>query len=719
MIHHREISPSTRPTAAALATLALGLVLALPGCESLAPTAVSEDGAPHHAVQVAGDVIPGRFIVTLRSGFDPRAVAEAHGISPAYVYSHALNGFAGEIHEAARGLFADARVLRVEPDRWVSADGMQENPPWHLDRIDQRGLPMDAKFHYNRTGAGVTVYVIDSGIRYSHQEFGGRASNGFDFVWNDPNESVAEKGDTEGGDCRRDGVGHGTGVAALAGGMTSGVAREVNLVSVRVLGCNDPTPNSRTIAAVDWVTANHQKPAVANMSLGGGASDALDDAIRNSIAAGVTYTVSAGNRGEDRPPRLQLACNQSPARVRQALTAAATDQLDQKPSWSSYGECVDLFAPGEGITRPTALGDDTWRESSWGTSFSAPLVAGVAALYLQGEPTASPAQVFAAVIHATTKNIVTNAGSGTSANHLLYSQAWGDAVQPPPPSPPNAPAGLVAEAVSASRIEVTWTDNSGDEDGFRIERCVGDGCAEFVHHTEVGRDVTGYSDAGLVAETTYRYRVAAFNTGGQSGWSGVAEATTQPLPVNQPPSASFTYACAYLTCTFTDTSTDPDGQLVAWLWAFGDGTTSSARHPSHTYNAAEKYGVTLTVTDDRDATDVALHEVTVSAPPPASTVAVGSIVYTTHGGRNNNQHLTVTITVVDATGAQVAGALVDFTLRDTTGRVWNSTATTGSSGQVSLTVNNAPNGTYTTLVNSITASAMTWDGITPANSFTR
>ncbi len=408
--------------------VAFALVVA--ACEAPPPTAATPEVKPELAVQEAGDLIPGRFIVTVRAGFDPRGVAAAHGVSPTYVYTHALNGFAGEIREAARsGLMRDARVVRIEQDHWAFPDGLQADPPWHLDRVDQRILPMDGYYSFNRTGQGVTVYIIDSGIRFSHQEFGGRASNGYDFVWHDPNASPAEKGEAEGEDCRKV-SGHGTSVAAMAGGNTVGVARDVSLVSVRIFGCEDPAPASRTIAAVDWVTAHHEKPAVANMSLGHGASESMDDAVRNSIAAGVTYTVSAGNRGNDRPPRLQLACNQSPARVRQALTAAATDHLDRKPSWSSYGECVDLFAPGEGITTATRTADDAYREDRFGTSFSAPLVAGVAALYLQERPTALPAEVFAAVIDATTKNIVTSAGSGTTNNHLLFSLAWGEVTPP-------------------------------------------------------------------------------------------------------------------------------------------------------------------------------------------------------------------------------------------------------------------------------------------------
>ncbi len=622
MIHHHAVSPSIRTPGAILVALALGLALALPGCDAPPPTALAPD-APELAAQVAGDVIPGRFIVTVRPGFDPRGVAAAHGVTPTYVYTHALNGFAGEVREAARsGLLADARVLRVEPDRWVFPHGMQEDPPWHLDRIDQRHLPMDGLYQYNRTGAGVTVYIIDSGIRFSHQEFGGRARNGYDFVWHELEEGDPDRGEEEGEDCRRSG--HGTSVAALAGGNTVGVARAVELVSVRMFGCEEPSPASRTIAAVDWVTAHHEKPALANMSLGS-SSEALDDAVRNSIAAGVTYTVSAGNRGNDGPPpRVELSCNQSPARVREALTVAATDHLDRKPSWSSYGECVDLFAPGEEITTAIRTADDAYRVDRWGTSFSAPLVAGVAALYLQEEPTALPAQVFAAVIDATTKNIVTDAGRGTTNNHLLFSLAWDEGVDPPPPPPPPppaAPSGLAATAISASQIDLAWTDNSDDEDGFRIERCTGAGCTDFAPLSEVGKNTTAYSDTGLDAETSYRYRVAAFNEGGDSDWSDIAEATTlaEEAPPVEPtgPTAAFDVQCEGLECIFTDQSTAGDSGISAWAWDFGDDNgTSTAQSPTYTYPEGDTYTVMLTVTDGNDLTDTATKVVTVAADDP-------------------------------------------------------------------------------------------------------
>jgi subtilisin family serine protease len=485
----------TRRASALTATLA-AFVLALGACEAPPPTALTPDQAPELAAHAGSDIIPGRFIVTVRDGVGAARVASDHGVSPDFLYAHALNGFAGEISDVARsGLMSDARVLRIEPDRVVQASGVQQNATWGLDRIDQRQLPRDGLYHYNQTGAGVNAYIIDTGIRLDHVDFTGRLIGGFDAI-------------TSGGsanDCN----GHGTHVAGTTGGTTWGVAKGVKLSPIRVLDCQGSGTVAGVIAGVDWVTGNHIKPAVANMSLGGGASTSLDDAVRRSIAGGVTYAVAAGNG--DFIGRQQPACNYSPARVREALTVGATTSSDAKTSWSNYGECVDLFAPGASIT-------SAWHSSSTatntisGTSMASPHVAGVAALYLETNPTASAATVFAAVYDATTKNIVTN--SSTANNHLLYSLAWG-------------------------------------------------------------------------------------------GGSG---------PVNSPPTASFTYSCTDLSCSFTDTSTDSDGTVVAWAWAFGDGGTSTAQNPGHTYGAGGTYTVALTVTDNDGATGTTSQNVTVTAP---------------------------------------------------------------------------------------------------------
>ncbi len=321
-----------------------------------------------------------------------------------FVYQYAIKGFAATLPpQAIEALSRHPLIDWIEPDQLYYTAGSQSDATWGLDRIDQRILPLDNTYHYNQTGAGVSVYIIDRGIHYSHEEFEGRAVFGFDA-------SPGPGGDGS------DPHGHGTHVAGTVGGKTYGVAKDVILVSVRVLGTGGST-YSNIIAGVDWVTANHEKPAVANMSLGGAASDALDTAVRGSVASGVTYVVAGLNMGDD-------ACQWSPARVEEALTVGATRDTDEKWENSCYGPCVDLFAPGVSITSAVNTGDTA--TGVWtGTSMAAPHVAGVAALYLELHPEATPEEVFAAVTGATTKDIVTESPPGN--NHLLYSLAWHDA----------------------------------------------------------------------------------------------------------------------------------------------------------------------------------------------------------------------------------------------------------------------------------------------------
>ena len=351
-----------------LAAVTLG-ALVLAGCQDVSAP-VPAESAPSFA---AAERIPGRFIITLRDGVDAAAVARDHGVSPDYVYTAVLNGFAGAMSDAARdGLLRDARVTRVEQDGIAYASTTQSNATWGLDRIDQRALPLSGTFTYTNTGSGVNSYIIDTGIRYSHVDFGGRAVKGYD--------AVTAEGDAS--DCN----GHGTHVAGTVGGTTWGVAKATTLYAVRVLDCAGSGTWSGVIAGMDWVTANHVKPAVANMSLGGGANSSVDDATRRMIAAGVATAVAAGNGNQG--GRAQDACKYSPARVEEAMTIGATTKTDSKTSWSNYGPCVDFFAPGAGITSAWYT-DDTATNTISGTSMAAPHVAGVAALYLQSFPGAS------------------------------------------------------------------------------------------------------------------------------------------------------------------------------------------------------------------------------------------------------------------------------------------------------------------------------------------
>jgi subtilisin family serine protease len=294
-------------------------------------------------------------------------------------------------------LSQDPRVAYVEEDSVMEAFVTQSNPPWGLDRIDERDLPLSATYTYATTGAGVNAYIIDTGIRRTHTQFGGRAFAGFDAIRDGRNTT----------DCN----GHGTHVAGTVGGSTYGVAKAVRLFAVRVLGCSGSGSTSGVIAGVDWVTANHVKPAVANMSLGGGASTALDTAVRNSIAAGATYAVAAGNSNSN-------ASGFSPARVGEAITVGSSTRTDARSSFSNFGSVVDVFAPGSSIQSAWHTSDTATATLS-GTSMASPHAAGVAARVLQGSPTASPASVRNTIVNAATTNRLSGIPSGT-ANRLLF-----------------------------------------------------------------------------------------------------------------------------------------------------------------------------------------------------------------------------------------------------------------------------------------------------------
>jgi subtilisin family serine protease len=347
------------------------------------------------------------YIVTLKAGTVPAPVATRAarlGGHIAHLYSAALSGFAVSLPTTvADRLKALPGVVAVERDRPVALFATQTSATWGLDRTDQRKLPLNGSYNYTATGSGVTAYVIDTGIRFDHADFGGRAVSGYDAV---------DGGSAD--DCN----GHGTHVSGTIGGSTYGVAKGVSLVAVRVLNCSGSGTNAGVIAGIDWVTANHQpgQPAVANMSLGGGASTALDSAVSRSIADGVSYAVAAGNGNSMGIP--QDACKSSPARVTDALTVGATDKTDKPASFSNYGTCVDLFAPGVSITSDWYTGATATNTIS-GTSMATPHVAGVAALYLQGNPAATPATVATVVKAATTKDAVPT--NKTANNDLLYS----------------------------------------------------------------------------------------------------------------------------------------------------------------------------------------------------------------------------------------------------------------------------------------------------------
>lgn len=383
--------------------LLLTVVAGLTACSDASnPTRPALSADAKFSVSSNAEVVPGRFMITLRDDVNPAVVASEHDVRPDFIYTHALTGFAGSISDAARdGLLRDARVLRIEPDGIAHAVITQSGATWGLDRIDQRTLPLSGTYTYGSTGSGVTAYIIDTGIEISHPDFGGRASIGVDEI-----------GDGRNGiDCN----GHGTHVSGTVGGSTWGVAKAVTLVAVRVLDCSGSGTWSGVVAGIDWVVGAHAAgvSAVSNMSLGGGASTTVDGAVNRMINDGVASAVAAGNGNQG--GRAQDACKYSPARVPNAMTIGATDKTDTKTSWSNYGSCVDWFAPGLSITSDWLNGGTN---TISGTSMATPHTAGVAALYLQSNPGASPAAVRDALFNNTTKGIVLN--SKTANNHLLF-----------------------------------------------------------------------------------------------------------------------------------------------------------------------------------------------------------------------------------------------------------------------------------------------------------
>jgi subtilisin family serine protease len=369
--------------------------------------------APASARPAAGSEQTTTYIVTLRPGANLHVASEATSqlsasgaaaVTPSRVYTNALQGYAAPMTAAqAAAVAADPQVASVEPDGIVTVAATEQSAPWGLDRIDQRDLPLSTTYTYGVTGAGVTAYVIDTGIRVTHQDFGGRAVSGFDAV---------DGGTAD--DCN----GHGTHVSSTLGGNQFGVAKGVRLVAVRVLDCNGSGTTSGVISGIDWAVGNHLagQPAVANMSLGGGASTALDQAVGRLVNDGVSLSVAAGNSSAN-------ACNSSPARAPAAITVAASTINDALASFSNRGSCVDIIAPGNQIPGAWSTSNTATMTIS-GTSMASPHSAGAAAKVLQTQPGLTPAQVATTLTNAATTNHISGTGARrgipATPNRLLF-----------------------------------------------------------------------------------------------------------------------------------------------------------------------------------------------------------------------------------------------------------------------------------------------------------
>ncbi|MGI5504830.1 S8 family peptidase [Lentzea sp. CA-135723] len=382
--------------------VAIAAALGIASTAMWTPTAIAEEAVlPGSGTQA----VEGSYIVVLKDGArtPASALVSRYQGNLKYIYSAALNGFSvtGMSDRQARRLAADPDVEFVERNTVATIQATQSNPVWGLDRIDQANLPLSNSYTYPNTASNVNAYVLDTGIRKTHSEFEGRATDGYDFIDND---ATAQ-------DCQ----GHGTHVAGTVGGKTYGVAKKAKLVGVRVLDCNGSGPWDTIIRGIDWVTANGKKPAVVNMSLGGSGTNAsLENAVKRSISAGFTYVLAGGNSGQD-------SCNFTPARTPEAITVGASDRADKRSIWSAgssnWGKCLDIWAPGSDIVS-ASHSNDTGTRSMGGTSMASPHVAGAAALYLSANPSATPAQVRNALVGAATPNKLTDIRTG-SPNLLL------------------------------------------------------------------------------------------------------------------------------------------------------------------------------------------------------------------------------------------------------------------------------------------------------------
>jgi subtilisin family serine protease len=497
-----------------LTPLALAALAFAAACSDGGPTqsAAPEAGGAPLLAAAPGTGIDGEYIVVLREGGAARSAAAVAGVSPRFVYGTVLNGFSATLNPGQlNALRNNPAVAYIEQNAQVSVSTTQTGATWGLDRIDQRNLPLDGSYSYTPTGAGVHAYIIDTGILLAHTQFTGRIGNGYDAV-------------TSGGSAN-DCAGHGTHVAGTVGGTTYGVAKGVTLHPVRVLNCSGSGTNAGVIAGMDWVASNRVLPAVANMSLGGGASTAVDDAVNRMHNAGVTVVVAAGNENQN-------ACNVSPARAASAITVGATTSSDARASYSNYGSCVDVFAPGSSITSSWYTSTTATNTIS-GTSMASPHVAGVAALYLQDNPSALPSAVVSAITSTATTGKVTSAGTG-SPNLLVYSLLSGTSPPPPPPPPGTTYTGTLS-GTGASSYQPSTSGYTVTASGTHTGNLTGTGPDFDLYLQKRNTSGTWSTVASSLGTTstesvsysgtagTYRWRVYAY-----SGSGSFTLVTTQP-----------------------------------------------------------------------------------------------------------------------------------------------------------------------------------------------
>lgn len=507
----------------------------------------------------AQNAIPNRYIVVFKdnammnirgekqsSEMVARAVGQRFGARVDRSFKHVLNGAVITTdRENAKRLADDPEVAYVEADQIMRISGTQNSATWGIDRIDQTNLPLSGTYTYPAS-SGVHAYIVDTGMRSTHSEFSGRVGNGYTAV--------------EDGNGTNDCQGHGTHVAGSVGGTTWGVAKNVTLHPVRVLGCDGSGTNSGVIAGMDWVVANAVKPAVANMSLGGGASQATDDAIARMTNAGITTVVAAGNDSSN-------ACNYSPARAPSAITVGSTTNTDAMSSFSNYGTCVDIYGPGSNITSASKA-SDTGSTTMSGTSMASPHLAGVAALYLAQNPTATPSQVVTALVNNSLTSKITGIPSGV--NKFVNTQFLnGDVVTPPPPG----------GSVLSKDVAVTFSAATGQ--GANYTFVVPTGASNLTFKMSGGTgDGDLYTKLGSAPTTTSYLAKADGSTNAETITIAAPTAGTYHLLAN----AYATVSGASIVASYQTGTTPPSGNTLV------SGTAQSVSLAS---NTSKLYQITV------------------------------------------------------------------------------------------------------------------------------